>query len=85
MRAFNSALALCSSLEDFPNATSYRLQVLGIVGYTNRLFRRYKPSKDILEGALAEMGPSLERVLDKWRAWHSIPSYGPFRGCEAYF
>lgn len=31
--------------------------------YTNRLFERYEQARDILEGALAEIGPSLERVL----------------------
>jgi tetratricopeptide (TPR) repeat protein len=62
LRAFNSALALCPSVEDSPNATSYRHQVLGMLGYTNRLFGRYEQAKDILEGALSEMGPSLERV-----------------------
>lgn len=62
LRAFNSALALCPPVADFPNATSYRHQVLGMLGYTNRLFWRYEQAKDILEEALAEMGSSLERV-----------------------
>jgi hypothetical protein len=33
-----------------------------MLGYTNRLFGRHNQAKDLLEGALAEMEPSLERV-----------------------
>jgi tetratricopeptide (TPR) repeat protein len=62
LRAFNSALNLCESVENFPNPTRYRHLVLGELGNTNRRFGRYEQAKDILERALAEMGPSLQRV-----------------------
>ena len=62
LRAFNSALSLCESVSDFPNATHYRNLVLGELGNTNRCFGRYEQAKDILEKTLAEMGPSLQHV-----------------------
>jgi tetratricopeptide (TPR) repeat protein len=62
LRAFNSALNLCESVEDFPNAARYKHHSLGELGNTNRRFGRYEQAKDILEKALAEMGPSLQRV-----------------------
>lgn len=62
LRAFNSALSLCGSIENFPNTTRYRHLVLGKLGNTNRRFGRYEQAKDVLERALAEMGPSLQRV-----------------------
>ena len=62
LRAFNSALNLCDSVENFPNATRYRHLTLGELGYTNRLFGRYEQAKDILEEALAEMGLNLQRI-----------------------
>jgi tetratricopeptide (TPR) repeat protein len=61
-RAFNSALNLCESVQNFPNATRYRHLCSGKLGNTNRRFGRYEQAKDILERALAEMGPSLQRV-----------------------
>ena len=62
LRAFNSALNVCESVENFPNAVRYRHLVLGELGNTNRRFGRHEQAKDILERALAEMGPSLQRV-----------------------
>jgi tetratricopeptide (TPR) repeat protein len=62
LRAFHDALNICSSIEQFPNAAGYRHNVLGMLGYTNRLFGRYTKAKEILEGALSEMGPTMERV-----------------------
>lgn len=61
LRAFNSALYLCESVQNFPNATYYRHLVLGELGSTNRRFGRYEQAKDILERALADMGPSLQQ------------------------
>lgn len=62
LRAFNSALNLCESVEYFPNATRHRHLILGELGNTNRRFGRYEQAKDTLERALAEMGPSQQRV-----------------------
>jgi len=62
LRAFNTALNLCDFIENFSNATRYRHLVLGELGNTNRRFGRYEQAKHILEKALAELGPSLQRV-----------------------
>jgi tetratricopeptide (TPR) repeat protein len=62
LRAFNSALNLCASIENFPDAIGHQHLALSMLGYTNRLFGRYEQARDILERVLAEMGPSLERV-----------------------
>ncbi|OJD15805.1 hypothetical protein AJ78_03985 [Emergomyces pasteurianus Ep9510] len=62
LREFNTALNICESVENFPNAAHYRHLVLGELGNTNRRFGRYERAKEILERALEEMGPSLQRV-----------------------
>jgi tetratricopeptide (TPR) repeat protein len=62
LQAFNSALNLCKSDKEFPNAIRYRHLVLGELGNTNRRFGRYEQAKDILERALADMEPSQQRV-----------------------
>lgn len=62
LRALNSALNMCEYVENFPNTTHYRHLVLGELGKINRRFGRYQQAKDILERALAEIGPSLQRV-----------------------
>ena len=62
LRAFNSALSLCESVPDFPNASRYRNLVLGEIGHTNRCFGRYEQAKDILEKTITEMGHSLQQV-----------------------
>ncbi|KKZ63060.1 hypothetical protein EMCG_02561 [[Emmonsia] crescens] len=62
LREFNSALNLCDSVEKFPNSARYRHLVMGELGNTNRRFGRYEKAKEILEQALQEMGPSLQRV-----------------------
>lgn len=62
LQAFNSALSVCECVENFPNATRYRHLVLGELGNINRRFGRHEQAKNILERALAEMGPSLQRV-----------------------
>jgi tetratricopeptide (TPR) repeat protein len=62
LQAFNSALSVCESVENFPNATRHRHLVLGELGNINRRFGRHEQAKDIMERALAEMRPSLQRV-----------------------
>lgn len=62
LRAFNSALNVCDSVESFPNATRYRHLALGQLGSTNSRLGRHKQAKEILERALIEKGPSLQRV-----------------------
>ena len=57
LQSFNRALSLCKSSKHFPNATRYRHLVLGELGNTDRRFGRYE-AKEILKGALVEMGPS---------------------------
>ncbi|KAL8734614.1 MAG: hypothetical protein Q9181_003148 [Wetmoreana brouardii] len=61
-RAFNSALSLIEVTPGFPNAIRYKYLVLGELGNINRGFGRYEQAKDVLESALAEMGPSAQRV-----------------------
>ncbi|KXX75831.1 Tetratricopeptide repeat protein 28 [Madurella mycetomatis] len=60
--ALNDALGLCESNRDFPNAAYYRCLVLGDLGNLNRRLGRYRMARDILEAAIAEMEPSLQRV-----------------------
>ncbi|GAB1311491.1 hypothetical protein MFIFM68171_01701 [Madurella fahalii] len=60
--ALNDALGLCESSNDFLNATYYRRLVLGELGSVNRRLGRYQKARDILEEAIAEMEPSLQRV-----------------------
>lgn len=62
LRAFNTALNVCESVVNFPNATRYRHLVLGELGNTNRRFGRYEQARNILESALAEMEPSQQHV-----------------------
>ncbi|ROT36105.1 hypothetical protein SODALDRAFT_300418 [Sodiomyces alkalinus F11] len=77
LRAFNAALILCQSdaaaaaargegegEEEalFPNVALYRQRVMGELGKTNRRFGRYETATQILEHAVAEMGPSAHRV-----------------------
>jgi tetratricopeptide (TPR) repeat protein len=62
LRAFQGALNISSVVELFPKAVDYRHSAMGMLGYTNRLFGRYNQAKEILEGALSEMGPTMERV-----------------------
>ncbi|OAX84346.1 hypothetical protein ACJ72_01289 [Emergomyces africanus] len=62
LREFNSALNVCESVGNFPNTVHYRHLALGELGNTNRRFGRYEKAKEILELALEEMGPSLQRV-----------------------
>ncbi|PGH13578.1 hypothetical protein AJ79_03571 [Helicocarpus griseus UAMH5409] len=62
LREFNSALNICESAKIFPDSARYRHLVLGELGNTNRRFGRYERSKEILEQAIEEMGPSLQRV-----------------------
>ena len=58
LRDFNTALHLCESVENFPNAEKCKHIVLSELGHTNRAFGRYGKARDILEGALADMGSS---------------------------
>ena len=60
--AFNSALNLCESTENLPDAIHCRCLVLGKLGNTNRQFGRYEAAKAILEEALMEVGSSRERI-----------------------
>jgi tetratricopeptide (TPR) repeat protein len=60
--AFNDALTLCESSHDLPNAPYYRRLVLGELGSLNRRLGRYEKARDILEGAIAETVPSLQRM-----------------------
>ncbi|PGH02384.1 hypothetical protein GX51_04692 [Blastomyces parvus] len=62
LREFNSALNMCESTEYFLGLASYRHLVLGELGNTNRRFGRYEKAKEMLEQAVEEMGPSLQRV-----------------------
>ena len=62
LKSFNSTLSLCEFSKHFPNVIRYRHLVLGELGNTNRRFGRYEQAKGILERALSEMGPSLQRV-----------------------
>ena len=62
LRAFNSALHLCESMENFPDVIRCKCLALGQLGCTNRRFGRYEQAKDILETALADMEPCLQRV-----------------------
>ncbi|KAK4032423.1 Tetratricopeptide repeat protein 28 [Parachaetomium inaequale] len=60
--ALNDALVLCESSEDFPNAPYYRGLVLGELGSLNRRLGRYQKAREILEAAIGETEPSLQRV-----------------------
>ena len=62
LQAFNSALNMCELVEIFPNVTRYRHLVHGELGSATRRFGRYAQASELLEMALAEMGPSPERV-----------------------
>ncbi|KAG8530500.1 uncharacterized protein KY384_005003 [Bacidia gigantensis] len=62
LRSLNSALNLIDITPGFPNATRYRHLVYGELAHINRGFGRYEQAKDILERALSEMGPSVQRV-----------------------
>ncbi|OJD28502.1 hypothetical protein ACJ73_00101 [Blastomyces percursus] len=62
LREFTSALNMCESTEYFSGLASYRHLVLGELGNTNRRFGRYEKAKEMLEQAVEEMGPSLQRV-----------------------
>ncbi|KAG6332457.1 hypothetical protein ID866_6632 [Astraeus odoratus] len=63
LQAFNSALSLCESVQNFPNAARYKCQVFGQLGSTNRRFGRYEQARGILEKALTEMeADDVERI-----------------------
>jgi len=62
LRAFQGALNVSSSGHLFVNAVDYKYSAMGMIGYTNRLFGRYTQAKEILESAISEMGPTMERV-----------------------
>ena len=62
LRAFNNALNVCLTVDNFPNVAHYKHLVLGELANTTRRFGRYEQAKDILETALADMIPSPRRV-----------------------
>ncbi|KAK4125356.1 hypothetical protein N657DRAFT_570582 [Parathielavia appendiculata] len=60
--AFNDALSLCESSEEFPNPAYYRRLVLSELGNLNRRLGRYQKARDILEAVIAETEPSLQQI-----------------------
>ncbi|RDA87707.1 hypothetical protein CP532_1762, partial [Ophiocordyceps camponoti-leonardi (nom. inval.)] len=62
LRAFDRALSLCQSSQNFPHAAHFRNLTLGKLGDTNRRFGRYEAAKDILESVIAEMSPGAHQV-----------------------
>ncbi|KAF1988652.1 hypothetical protein K402DRAFT_452852 [Aulographum hederae CBS 113979] len=60
--SFNSALNLCETTENFPNASFHKSLVFGELGNSNRQFGRYEQAKDCLEKALSGIGLNLQHV-----------------------
>jgi tetratricopeptide (TPR) repeat protein len=62
LRAHRSALHICQSTPDVPNAPHYRHAVMGELGHTYRMLGRYDLARATLEDALHEMPLNQQRV-----------------------
>jgi tetratricopeptide (TPR) repeat protein len=62
LRAHRSALHICKSTPDVPNAPHYKHAVLGELGHTYRMLGRYDLASETLEDALREMPLNQQRV-----------------------
>ncbi|KAL8706949.1 MAG: hypothetical protein Q9225_007894 [Loekoesia sp. 1 TL-2023] len=62
LKAFDSALNLCTSAESVHNFPHYKQTVLLELGKLNRRLGRYEQARDILEKLLMEMEPNDQRV-----------------------
>lgn len=62
LRALSSALKVCISDPDFPNNSRYESVVLGELGNTNRCLGRYEQARDLLEKAVNQLRPCIQRA-----------------------